>query len=92
MWCISESFEFPYLVFKTVNVKLQQPIVINSYKVIFDSYFSINYTGAKASENCSDKDKLSRAIGRIAEYISGQALTYTINTKRYDYAQSFQPG
>lgn len=59
-----------------VKVKLQQPIVINSYKVISDFYFSIKYTGAKASENCSEKNKLSRAIGRITEYISGQALTY----------------
>ncbi|WP_155398086.1 hypothetical protein [Methanosarcina barkeri] len=73
---VAESFELFYLLFETVQVKSQQPIVINSYKVISDSYFIINYTGAKASENCSGKGKLSRAIGRIAGQISGQALTY----------------
>jgi len=41
------SFGVYSLIFNTVQVILQQPIVINSYKVIFDSYFSINYTGAK---------------------------------------------
>jgi hypothetical protein len=39
---------------RLLKPKSQQPIVINSYKVIFDSYFSIRLYGAKGSEKCRE--------------------------------------
>ncbi len=34
-----------------------QPIVINSYKIILDSYFNINFNRAKGSEKCNSSKK-----------------------------------
>ena len=34
-----------------------QPIVINTYKIILDSYFSINFNRAKGSERCNGSKK-----------------------------------
>ncbi len=35
------------------------PIVINTYKVIFDSCFSTDFTGAKGSERCNGSKKVN---------------------------------